>query len=102
MKDYLNLGCTPHNEECQQVGENFDPEKAQEECERFIRLLRHVHGPEPVGARLAVKWFPHDFGSYPEVVCWYEESDEDEISESAEYAYKVEANTPESWLAEVN
>jgi len=44
------------------------------ECQRFIALLRKQFGPEPDGARLAVKSFPHDFGDYLEVVCCFDEN----------------------------
>jgi hypothetical protein len=75
------------------VGSENYAEVARKECERFIVLLRKTHGKEPVGARLAIKSFPHDFGNYYEVVCWYD----DAIEKSIEYAYKLEAETPELW-----
>ena len=65
------------------------------ECQRYIRALRRVVGPEPPGAKLAVKSFPHDLGTYHEVVCWYE----DEASE--EYAMKCESDGPSKWPEDV-
>jgi hypothetical protein len=68
MKDYITLGSTPSDEPCASVGEPDYPEKALPECRRFLQLLRKTFGPEPEGARFSIQWFPHDFGSYCEVV----------------------------------
>jgi hypothetical protein len=53
--------------------EDYMP-RARAECQRFIALLRRKCGPEPEGARLAVKSFLHDFGDYLEVVCYFDEN----------------------------
>ena len=91
MVDYISIGPTPCNEECAQVGDPDYIEKAREECQRFLKLIRERIGPEPEGARLAIKSFPHDFGNYLEVVCFYN----NEISQK--YALKCEAETPSNW-----
>jgi hypothetical protein len=87
------LGLLSSQESCAQVGQENYAECAKAECLRFIQLLRKTFGEEPEGARLAIKRFDHDFGSYYEVVCWYYEENE----ASVEYAYKLEAETPEHW-----
>ncbi|SRR5712692_4185997 len=71
MKDYISLGPTPCEEPCAQVGQPNYRQRALKECVRFIQLLRQTFGPEPEGACLSVTWFPHDFGDYAEVVCYY-------------------------------
>ena len=63
------------------------------ECERFIELLRKTFGDEPDGARLAVKWFDHEFGAYCEVVCWYDTEDE----KARDYAFRCENEMPLTW-----
>lgn len=63
MKDYINIGSVPCEEDCAQVGREGYREQAVKECKRFIELLRKTFGDEPEGARLAIKWFDHDFGS---------------------------------------
>ena len=68
MPSYLSLAPTPVEEDCAQVGTDDYTARARAECQRFITLLRKKFGPEPDGARLAVKSFPHDFGDYFEVV----------------------------------
>ncbi len=63
------------------------------ECRAYIQAIRKVLGEEPVGARLAVKSFPHDFGMYHEVVCFYD----DNFPESVDYALLCEAEAPTTW-----
>jgi hypothetical protein len=93
MVDYLNIGSSPCYEPCAQVGEPGYPTKAKEECFRFIEEIRKVCGKEPPGAFLKVKSFPHDFGTYYEVVCFFDE----ENAESMDYAFHVEGNSPVEW-----
>ena len=93
MRNYVELGATPFGEDCVQVGTPDYHDLAKKECQRYIDLLRKKFGEEPEGARLAIKSFPHDFGSYLEVVCYYDEDNE----KSGEYAYNMEATSPEYW-----
>lgn len=90
---YLELGTTPYDEPCTQVGSPNYHTLAGEECTRYIALLRELFGPEPTGARLAIKTFPHDFGSYLEVVCHYDEAQ----PESIDYAFRLDNNLPATW-----
>ena len=93
MKDYLNIGPVPPEEDCAQLGTPDYREKAIAECRRYIKLLREMLGEEPVGAQLAIKWFQHDFGSYCEVVCYYD----NERPETLDYALKCEGDGPLTW-----
>lgn len=94
MRDYIEIGPTPCDEQCQQVGmPSYDSEKANAECWAFLNQIRRIMGDEPDGARLSVKAFSHDFGTYREVVCYYD----DAFAEAVEYAYKCEANSPSNW-----
>ena len=65
----------------------------REECKRYIALIRQVLGDEPSGARLAIQSSPHDFGTYLEVVCYFDDSDE----AAANYAYHCEEAAPLHW-----
>jgi hypothetical protein len=96
MYDSLSLGPTPYAESCAQVGADDYSARARKECKAFINQLRRLFGPEPEGARLAISSNPHDFGSYLDVVCKFNDLNE----KATEYAYKLEANTPEEWDAE--
>ena len=90
-RDYLTIGATPAGEECEQLGPDYDPRKAREECRRFMAAIRFTVGKEPDGAWLSIKGFLHEFGTYHEVVCNYE------TQEGLEYALKCERMAPETW-----
>ena len=92
-RDYIDIGSTPCEEDCAQVGEPDYARKARSECNRFIDLLRRTLGPEPAGAQLSVKANPHDFGTYFSVICYC-----DTDNEAAEkYAYRCEGEAPVPW-----
>lgn len=93
MKDYLDIGSTPWQEECAQVGTEGYWERARAECRRYIEAIKRKFGPEPQGARLAVKSNPHDFGDYLSVVCWFDEANE----EARRYAFLCESDGPATW-----
>ena len=92
-KEFLNIGCSPYDEDCAQVGSDDYLKKSAAECIALIHQLRRIHGSEPTKAAMTSRLFPHDFGSYREVICYYEEGDE----ESTDYALKVEAGLPAKW-----
>lgn len=93
MQDFIEIGSTPAEEDCAQLGEPDYEKKATEEMRRFIELIRKDLGPEPDGAKLAIKWFPHDFGHYGEVVCYFDEDNK----KARDYAFKCEAEAPSKW-----
>jgi hypothetical protein len=93
MRDYLNIGSSPASEDCAQVGSDGYHKKAKKECGVFIGQIRRELGPEPPGASLSIKSFPHDFGNYMEVVCYFD----DESEAAREYAFKCEAECPDMW-----
>lgn len=84
--DYIDIGPAPYDEDCVQVGAAGYAALAYAECNRYKAALLAHYGPEPVGARITVKAFPHDFGQYYEVVCMFD----DAAPEAVEYAYKCE------------
>jgi hypothetical protein len=57
------------------------------ECRALINQIRRVLGPEPEGAGLRVRSNPHDFGTYYEVACEFDDSCEKAIN----YAFDCEA-----------
>jgi hypothetical protein len=87
MRDYITIGSTPADEDCAQLGSDNYRERMRKESAAFIAQILREFGLEPEGARLAVKGFPHDFGTYHEVVCYYDDS----LPASVEYAFKVES-----------
>jgi hypothetical protein len=93
MRDYLTIGSAPCDEDCAQVGQPNYIWQARKECQQFIQLIRKTLGPEPEGARLAVKSFPHEFGDYLEVVCHFDT----DVPAAVDYAFRCEAETPATW-----
>lgn len=91
--EHLSIGPTPCEESCEQLGPNYDPQKARAECKRFIDLIRKTVGDEPSGARLHIHSNPHDFGTYLEVCVQFNEEDE----EACDYASKVDNEAPAKW-----
>lgn len=91
--DYIYIGSTPCDEECAQVGQPDYLRQAREECNRFIELIRRTLGPEPEGAQLSVKSNPHDFGTYLDVVCYYDTDNK----AAAQYAFRCEDEAPSRW-----
>lgn len=92
-RDYITIGSSPAGEDCAQVGTDNYTEQARRECNAYREQLLRQFGKEPGSARLAVKSFPHDFGSYLEVVCYYDDRDE----AAMEYAFRLESECPERW-----
>lgn len=90
MRDYLTLGPTPACEECEQVGPNFNASVARKEMRAYINQLKRQFGED---TQFGIKSFPHDFGSYSEVVVYYNPDNEKEM----EAAFNVESNLPENW-----
>lgn len=93
MRDYISIGSSPYGEDCAQVGSDYYSIKSRKECAALIGQLRRLFGEEKGTACLAVKSFPHDFGTYHEVICYF--NDDDEIGK--EYAFKIENELPEHW-----
>ena len=93
MKDFIIIGSAPYEEDCVQVGANDYARRAKIEGLAFIGAIRMKLGLEPEQAHLAVKSFPHDFGTYYEVVCHYDDTNE----KATEYAFKCESEGPATW-----
>lgn len=93
MRDYIDIGATPPDEPCEQMGPNYSRSKAMQECKRYIALLREKFGPEPDGAALTIKACAHDFGTYHEVVCYFTTDDRESIA----YAFACEGSGPSTW-----
>jgi len=93
FRDQMELGPTPVDEECAQVGDENYRQKAIEECRKYIGLIRKKLGVEPEGARLKILSNPHDFGNYYEVACVYN----DQFLQSVSYAYACESDGPRTW-----
>ncbi len=96
MLDYLHIGASPVEEDCAQVGSDCYRERSWKECKAFAGQLLRQFGEPPLGARITVKRFQHDFGEYREVCVVFDDTVEKEL----EYALKLESETPMKWDTE--
>ena len=96
MTDYIELGPTPHGEQCAQVGDMEYSERARLECLAYIGQLRRAYPEKCEKVRLKRESFPHDFGYYYEVVAMFRDDNED----AADAAIFLQNNAPEYWDAE--
>ena len=92
-EEYIELGPVPANEDCAQTGDPDFRKKALEEGTRYIKLLKRTFPIMPSSCDFQLKFFPHDFGAYAEVVITYDPNDE----ASTDFAYNVERELPETW-----
>lgn len=93
MKQFLPIGCTPFDEDCTQVNPNVDYKpKMQKECDVYKRQLSREF--KLIGdMKFAVKWETSDFGSYAEVVVYYNDKSEEE----SHLAYTIEKYSSSHW-----
>lgn len=89
MIDFINIGPSPIDEECVQMGDADFGRRAKKECKAFANQLTRIW---PDGD-FRVKAFPHDFGTYYEVVAYFDTEDE----HLTNIAFEAEANTPFEW-----
>ena len=97
-RECLELGPVPASEECQQVdGINTDYDKLIDECRRYKDQLETIF-PDRLDhcCSFAIKRYPHDFGTYMEVVVYYFEPEEED-TDSLDFAFFVESNLPDTW-----
>ena len=93
----MEIGATPYDEGCAQVGSENYYEDAKKELQLYIDQLNRVFvEAESKGISFRQKWFNHDFGSYGEVCLFW--NTDDEIAD--QYAYFIEANLPANWDSE--
>ena len=95
MLDYLNLGSTPSNEDCTQVGSPDYQNRADKELDAYKAQLERMFPGLETHKHMKFKkmWFPHDFGSYGEIVITFDVDNELE----AATAIEIEWNTPTNW-----
>lgn len=98
MKDTIDLGPCPPDEDAIPVGDPDYLHKGRGQCVKWRWLLAKTyvarHGrPLPPGLQLRVVANEHEFGVYYEVGATYDPSD----SEAVEAAFWLEANAPLTW-----
>ena len=92
MPDGVELGCTPHGEDCEQVGTpNYSAAMARAECRALINQLKRENPALPEGVWFRVRGRPHDFGTYYEAEACYD------TEAGGEAAWALEGRVPEKW-----
>lgn len=95
MRDYLNIGSTPADEPCAQVGRDDYLRQSMTETIVFTHQCQRVlaaNYPE-VLVNVVGKSFPHDFGTYREVVVYYDDNDQKQV----EQAFFLESSDISNW-----
>ena len=87
------LGPVPASENCAQVGSSGYTERARKECRAYINQIRRAFGDPPMGGALKIISCPHDFGTYYEVVAFFD----DRFPDSVQWAFGVEEGLPDEW-----
>lgn len=91
MLDYITIGPVPNDEPCAQVGKDYYDLLQTIECRLYRQALLEHYGEPPGNACLKTKSFPHEYGTYKEVVVYYNPNNEDEVG----YALEVECGLEE-------
>jgi len=91
--DYMEIGPNPCEEDCAQLGTPDYRRISNIEMDVYIDQLCREFATRLDYVDFGKKWFNHDFGSYGEVVVYY--NTEDELSTKA--AFFIEANLPMNW-----
>jgi hypothetical protein len=96
---HLPLGAAPAEEPCAQIGTDGFYERAQAECRAYAaqlhRIYSEAHDGMSLPCDLVVKDFPHDYGTYYEVVAKFDGAD----MAAVEAAYWLESHCPGVWDA---
>jgi hypothetical protein len=89
MRDFIELGPTPTDEESSQMGQENFYEMNKIECEVYRRQLQQMFP----NVNFRTKLFPYEPEEYREVVVVFD----DDNPESVDGAFRVEANLPDRW-----
>ena len=73
--DYINIGSTPPDEDCLPIGHHL--------CRAETAIYRRQLQREFPAGEFRIQWFPHDFGTYCEVVAMYGEELDTATNEAA-------------------
>jgi hypothetical protein len=93
MRDTYEFETTPTNENCQQLGKNYDQALAKLEAKTLVKQLERQFPEQPEGVYYRIRSNPHDFGSYYSVQFVYDDEDQNHCS----FLNKLEENFPELW-----
>lgn len=95
FKERLEIGSSPSDEKCAQVGSDNYKERVIKELTQYKRMCLNLINSqfENIQIDLRTKSFPHDFGSYYELCVYFDPN----VEESVEQAFWLEENVPQNW-----
>lgn len=94
LLEYIELGPTPCEEDCAQLGTEDFRKRATKEMHAYVnQLYRQFADAYENGVTFKIKWFNHDFGTYGEVCAFWDMDDR----KATEYVYSVEGKLPSNW-----
>lgn len=93
MLEYMEIGPVPCEEDCAQVGQSDFRKIASKQMDAYISQLKREFATRLDVIDFGKKWFNHDFGTYGEVVVYFNPDDE----YSTKSAYFVESHLPMNW-----
>lgn len=101
MMETIDLGPTPCDEPCAQLGDDGYEIRSRMECRVFRDQIErccvaHFGENLPNNVHIKVQNFPHDFGEYREVVVRFDPFD----ARAVDIALWIESNVPERWDVE--
>jgi hypothetical protein len=89
----VDIGSTPCDEPCAQVGTNNYRQLAMMEVKAFAKQCLRMFPNKPIGAKFVITNNPHDFGTYYDLGVKFNMDDE----EAENYAYEVQNGMPSNW-----
>ena len=95
MIDYMEIGSSPTDEHCAQLGSDEYAVLSRIELNAYVHQLERMfpHVKETDSLKFAVKRFNHDFGTYAEVVIYFDTANDFEYN----CAIDIEHNLPSNW-----
>jgi len=97
-RDFIHISPTPVEESCVQVGHSNYNQVVRQECYLFIRDLENqiLKKWSDIKINLVTKSNPHDYGTYYEVVAYYDTEDKDSVDQ----AFFCESDAATTWSEE--
>ncbi len=91
--EYYEFDTVPYGEECAQVGSIDYKKMANLEIVVLIDQIKRTYGNIPDGIVFKKAECYHDFGTYYEIRCYYNE----DVEKQVEYVMSIEQNFPKHW-----
>ena len=93
--DYMEIGASPSDEDCAQLGSDNYDKLSRIELNAYVhqleRMFPYVKNSDSL--KFAAKRFNHDFGTYAEVVIYFDTANDFEYN----CAIDIEHNLPMNW-----